>query len=106
MPRLRLRLADDHAVVRQGLRKILEERSDWVVVAEAGTGRDAVRLAEETKPDVAILDIAMPLLNGIEATHQIAKRSPTTRILVLSMHPNEAYVNQVLKAGCQSSRDQ
>lgn len=99
MPPLRLLLADDHTVVRQGLRKILEERPDWVVVAEAGNGRDAVRLAEETKPDIAILDVAMPVLNGIEATHQIAKRSPTTRILVLSMHSDEAYVNQILKAG-------
>jgi len=99
MGQLRILLADDHTVVRQGLRKVLEERPDWIVVAEAGNGRDAVKQAEELKPDVAILDVAMPLLNGIEATRQIAKRSPATRVLVLTMHSDEAYVNQILKAG-------
>jgi DNA-binding NarL/FixJ family response regulator len=99
MGQLRILLADDHTVVRQGLRKVLEERPDWVVVAEAGNGRDAVKQAEELKPDVAILDVAMPLLNGIEATRQIVKRSPATRVLVLTMHSDEAYVNQILKAG-------
>lgn len=99
MGQLRILLADDHTVVRQGLRKVLEERPDWVVVAEAGNGREAVQKAEEAKPDVAILDVAMPLLNGIEATRQIVKRSPATRVLVLTMHSDEAYVNQILKAG-------
>ena len=99
MGQLRILLADDHTVVRQGLRKVLEERSDWVVVAEAGNGRDAVKHAEELKPDIAILDVAMPLLNGIEATRQIVKRAPATRVLVLTMHSDEAYVNQILKAG-------
>jgi len=99
MGQLRILLADDHTVVRQGLRKVLEERPDWVVVAEAGNGRDAVKQAEELKPDVAILDVAMPLLNGIEATRQIVKRVPATRVLVLTMHSDEAYVNQILKAG-------
>ena len=99
MGQLRILLADDHTVVRQGLRKVLEERPDWVVVAEAGNGREAVQKAEEVKPDVAILDVAMPLLNGIEATRQIVKRSPATRVLVLTMHSDEAYVNQILKAG-------
>ena len=99
MAQLRILLADDHTVVRQGLRKVLEERPDWVVVAEAGNGRDAVKQAEELTPDVAIIDVAMPLLNGIEATRQIVKRSPATRILVLTMHSDEAYVNQILKAG-------
>jgi two-component system response regulator NreC len=96
---LRILLADDHTVVRQGLRKVLEDRPDWEVVAEAGDGREAVRQAEEHKPDVAIIDVAMPLLNGIEATRQICKRSPSTRVLVLSMHSDEAYVHQLLKAG-------
>src|SRR5215204_3974612 len=99
MSRIRILLADDHTVVRQGLRKVLEERPDWEVVAEAGDGREAVRQAEELKPDVAIIDVAMPLLNGIEATRQIARRSPSTRILVLSMHSDEAYVRQILEAG-------
>jgi DNA-binding NarL/FixJ family response regulator len=96
---LRILLADDHTLVRQGLRKVLEERPEWEVVAEAGDGREAVRLAEQSKPDVCILDIAMPLLNGIEATRQIARRVPTTRILVLSMYSDEAYVAQILQAG-------
>jgi two-component system response regulator NreC len=99
MATLRILLADDHTVVRQGLRKVLEERPDWQVVAEAGDGREAVRLAEQHKPDVAVLDVAMPLLNGVEATRQIVKRVPGTRVLVLSMHSDEAYVTQILKAG-------
>ena len=99
MGRVRILLADDHTVVRQGLRKLLEERPDWEVIAEAGDGREAVRLAEQQKPDVAILDVAMPLLNGIEATRQISKRVPSTRVLVLSMHADEAYVTQILQAG-------
>jgi len=99
MAQLRILLVDDHTVVRQGLRKVLEERPDWVVVAEAGNGRDAVKQADEVRPDVAIVDVAMPLLNGIEATRQIVRRSPSTRVLVLTMHSDEAYVNQILKAG-------
>ena len=99
MSRLRLLLADDHTVVRQWLRKVLEDRPEWEVVAEAGDGREAVRLAETHKPDVAIVDVAMPLLNGIETTRQISRKSPTTRVLVLSMHADEAYVTQILQAG-------
>jgi two-component system response regulator NreC len=99
MGRVRILLADDHTLVRQGLRKLLEECPDWEVIAEAGDGREAVRLAEQHKPDVAILDVAMPLLNGIEATRQITKRVPSTRVLVLSMHADEAYVTQILQAG-------
>ena len=96
---LRILLADDHTIVRQGLKKMLEERPDWEVVAEAGDGREAVRQAELHKPDVAIVDVAMPLLNGIETTRQIVKRSPATRVLVLSMHADDAYVIQILQAG-------
>jgi two-component system response regulator NreC len=99
MAALRILLADDHTVVRQGLRKVLEERPEWQVVAEAGDGRAAVRLAEQHRPDVAVVDVAMPLLNGIEATRQIAKRAPQTKVLVLSMYSDEAYVTQMLKAG-------
>jgi two-component system, NarL family, response regulator NreC len=99
MRRIRILLADDHTLVRQGLRKLLEERPDWEVIAEAGDGREAVRLAEQHKPDVAILDVAMPLLNGIETTRQITRRVPNTRVLVLSMHADEAYVTQILQAG-------
>ncbi|HWN84403.1 MAG TPA: response regulator transcription factor [Vicinamibacterales bacterium] len=96
---MRILLADDHTMVRQGLRKVLEERPEWQVVAEAGDGHEAVRLAELHKPNVAVLDVAMPLLNGIEATRRIAKRVPQTRILVLSMYSDEAYVTQMMKAG-------
>jgi DNA-binding NarL/FixJ family response regulator len=99
MGKVRILLADDHTLVRHGLRKLLEERPDWEVIAEAGDGREAVRLAEQHKPDVAILDVAMPLLNGIEATRQITRRVPGTRVLVLSMHADEAYVTQILQAG-------
>jgi DNA-binding NarL/FixJ family response regulator len=79
MGRVRILLADDHTIVRQGLRKVLEERPEWEVVAEAGDGREAVRLAEQHRPDVAIVDVAMPLLNGIETTRQITKRVPNAR---------------------------
>jgi len=99
MGRIRILLADDHTLVRQGLRKVLEVRDEWEVIAEANNGRDAVRLAEEHRPDVAIIDVAMPLLNGIEATRQIARKVPGTRVLVLSMHADEAYVTQILQAG-------
>jgi len=99
MTALRILLADDHTMVRQGLRKVLEERPEWQVVAEAGDGRDAVRLAEEFKPDVAVVDVAMPLLNGIETTRQITRLAPRTKVLVLSMYSDEAYVIQMLKAG-------
>jgi DNA-binding NarL/FixJ family response regulator len=99
MSHLRILLADDHTVVRQGLRKVLEESPDWEVVAEAGDGRDAVRQAQQLKPDIAILDIAMPLLNGIEATRQIMRHAPGVRVLILTMHADEAYVTQILQAG-------
>jgi DNA-binding NarL/FixJ family response regulator len=99
MSKLRLMLADDHALVRQGIRKILEERHEWAVVGEAGEGREAVRLVVEQRPDVAILDIGMPLLNGIDATRQIIHRWPDARVLMLSMHKDELYVARAFQAG-------
>jgi two-component system response regulator NreC len=98
MGKLRILVGDDHTLVRQGFRKILEDRPEWEVVAEAGDGRDAVRQALAAQPDIAILDIGMPLLNGIDATRQITRRLPT-RVLILSMHAQEAYIIQALKAG-------
>ena len=101
MPRLRILLADDHTIVRQGIRKIVEDHPDWEVVAEAGDGREAVRKALELKPDIALLDIGMPLLNGIEASAQIVRRAPTVKVVILSMHPNEAYITRALQAGAK-----
>ena len=101
MPRLRILLADDHTIVRQGIRKIVEDHPDWEVVAEAGDGREAVRKALELKPDIALLDIGMPLLNGIEAAAQITRRAPAVKVVILSMHPNEAYITRALQAGAK-----
>ena len=99
MPNLRLILADDHALVRHGIRKILEERQDWSVVGEAGDGREAVRLILEQRPDVAVMDVGMPVLNGIDATRQIVRRWPEARVLMLSMHKDEQYVARAFQAG-------
>ena len=99
MTPLRLLIADDHTLVRQGLRRILEGQPGWEVVAETGDGREAVRLAAELKPDVVLLDIAMPHLNGVEAMQQIERRVPGVRVLVLSMYSDEAYVTRAIRAG-------
>lgn len=99
MSRLRILIADDHTLVRQGLRKILEAQPGWEVVAEAGDGREAIQQALELVPDVVILDIAMPRLNGVEAVQQIVRRAPNTRVLVLSMYVDEAYVTRAVRAG-------
>ena len=96
---VRILLADDHTLVRQGIRRILEEHEDWQVVAETSDGREAVRQTLELQPDVAILDIGMPQLNGLEAARQISKRAPAIRILMLSMHADEAYITQAVEAG-------
>jgi DNA-binding NarL/FixJ family response regulator len=101
MSEMTILLGDDHTLVRQGVRKILEEHRDWTVVHEAADGRDAVAKAIELQPNIAILDIGMPALNGIEATRQIAKRAPTVQVLILSMHAGEAYVVQALQAGAR-----
>jgi DNA-binding NarL/FixJ family response regulator len=101
MPNLRIVLADDHTLVRHGLRKILEAEPLWEVIAEAGSGREAVKHILELEPDVAIMDVAMPLLNGIEATRQAVRRLPGLHVLILSMHADEAYITQALGAGAQ-----
>jgi DNA-binding NarL/FixJ family response regulator len=96
---VRLLVADDHTLVREGLRKILESHEGWRVVGEAADGREAVRLALELKPDVVVLDLAMPGLTGVEATQQITRQLPSTRVLVVTMHADEVYVTRALKAG-------
>jgi DNA-binding NarL/FixJ family response regulator len=99
MGKLRVVIGDDHTLVRQGICKILEDQPDCEVIAQASDGREAVKQALTLKPDVAILDIGMPLLNGIEATRQIVRRAPEVRVLILSMHADEAYITQALSAG-------
>jgi len=101
MTPLSILIADDHAVVRAGLRTLLESRPRWQVCAEAADGRDAVEKATKHKPQIAILDIGMPLLNGVEATRQIRKASPSTEILILTMHESDDLVQQVVEAGAR-----
>lgn len=96
---LRIFIADDHTLVRQGIRKILEGQPGWTVVGEAGDGRAAVRDALELQPDVMILDIGMPLLNGVDAVQQLTRRAPQIRVLVVSMHADDAYVTRAVRAG-------
>jgi DNA-binding NarL/FixJ family response regulator len=98
---IRILLADDHTVVRDGLRALLEKQSDMAVVAEAADGRDSVRLAEEQAPDVVVMDIAMPNMNGIEATRRILSANPHVAVVILSMHQDESYVLRSLKAGAK-----
>jgi two-component system response regulator NreC len=98
----RIILADDHAVMRRGLKLLLEQQDDFQVIGEAGDGREAVRLAESLKPDVAVLDVTMPNLNGIEAAWQIKAKHPEIGIVVLSMHADEGYVLRALKAGARA----
>jgi DNA-binding NarL/FixJ family response regulator len=101
MAPFRILLADDHEVVRAGLRALLEEQSGWEVVAEAVDGRDAVEKASKLKPDVVVIDIAMPSLNGLEAVRQIVKAVPNTRVLVLTMYDSDPLIQQVLQAGAR-----
>lgn len=101
MTPIRILLADDHTVVRKGLRLLLESQPGFDVIADARDGRDAVALAEQHLPDVAVLDVAMPGLNGIEAARQIAAKSPQTAVVFLSMHADEGYVLKALKTGAR-----
>jgi two-component system, NarL family, response regulator NreC len=95
-------LADDHVVMRNGLRLLLERQPDFEVTGEAGDGRTTVEICEAKRPDVVVLDIAMPQLNGIEAARQISAKLPQTAVVVLSMHSDEAYVLRALKAGARA----
>jgi DNA-binding NarL/FixJ family response regulator len=101
MAPFRILLADDHEVVRAGLRALLEEQSGWEVVAEAVDGRDAVEKATKLKPDVVVIDIAMPSLNGLEAVRQIVKTVPNAKVLVLTMYDSDPLIQQVLQAGAR-----
>src|SRR5215467_11494239 len=98
---IRVLLADDHAMVRKGFRLILEAQPDMEIAGEAGNGRQAVDLAEKLHPDVVVMDVAMPELNGIEATRRLASSSPHTRVLALSMHKDSVYVREILRAGAR-----
>jgi two-component system, NarL family, response regulator NreC len=101
MKKLRILIADDHGIVRTGLRLQLERNDQFEVVGEAADGREAVRLAEELVPDIVIMDIAMPSLNGIQAAAQIIKALPQTGIIMLSMHSDETYITRTLAAGAR-----
>ncbi len=96
---IRVVLADDHALVRQGFRRILEDEPDIAVVGEAGTGLEAIDLVRTTQPDVVVMDMAMPEMNGLHAAHEILKLRPATRILILSMYSDDQYVRNALDAG-------
>jgi DNA-binding NarL/FixJ family response regulator len=92
-------LADDHTVVRQGLRALLEAEPDIAVVGEAATGREALQLAQTLAPDIVVMDIAMPVLNGVEATRQIIRQVPATRVVILSSYSDDEYVHELTEAG-------
>jgi DNA-binding NarL/FixJ family response regulator len=101
MKRIRILLADDHAVVRQGFKMILDAQPDMEIVGEAANGRQAVDLAEQLRPDVVVMDVAMPELNGIEATRRLASSVPHARVVALSMHKDSVYVREILRAGAR-----
>src|SRR5229473_2339021 len=99
MQKITVLLADDHTIVRQGFRLLLEAEADIAVVGEAETGRQAVQLVRKLHPDVVVMDIAMPLLNGLEATRQITRQVPTSKVLILSSYSDDEYVQQLTEAG-------
>jgi DNA-binding NarL/FixJ family response regulator len=101
MKKIRILLADDHQVVRQGFKMILSAQPDMEVVGEAANGREAVELAEQGKPDIVVMDVAMPELNGIEATRRLLGALPHARVIALSMHKDSVYVREVLRAGAR-----
>jgi len=101
MSKIRIVLADDHSVVRQGFRRILDAQPDMEIVGEASNGKEALDLAAQLTPDVVVMDVAMPELNGIEATRRMAEAAPRTRVLALSMHKDSVYVREILRAGAR-----
>src|ERR1041385_5494572 len=101
MKRTRILLADDHAVVRQGFKMLLGAQPDMEIVGEASNGREAVETAEALRPDIVVMDVAMPELNGIEATRRLASSTPHARVIALSMHKDSVYVREILRAGAR-----
>lgn len=99
MVKIRILLADDHTILREGIRALLDNEADMTVVGEADDGRSAVRMAGQLKPDIVLMDIAMPRLNGLQATCQIKRSFPNIKILILSMHENDEYIRQALASG-------
>src|SRR5580692_11738437 len=99
MKNLRILVADDHDLMRRGVKSLLQSRAGWEVCGEAHTGREAVSKAEELKPDVAILDISMPDLNGVDAAKRIRKVAPATEILILSVHYSDQLIREIVEAG-------
>ena len=99
--KIRILLADDHAVVRKGFRMILDAQPDMEIIGEAGNGKECVTMASELLPDVVVMDVAMPELNGIEATRRLAAANPLIRVLALSMHKDSVYVREILRAGAK-----
>jgi len=99
MKRITVLLAEDHEIVREGLRALLEHEDDIEVIGEAQTGRQAVKLTGKLRPDVVVMDIAMPLLNGLEATRQILQARPAIKVLILSAHSDDAYIEQIIGLG-------
>jgi len=99
MNKIRVILADDHRILREGIRALIEDQDDMVVVGESEDGMATVKMVGELEPDVVVMDIAMPLLNGLEATRQIHRDFPQVKVLILTMHDNEEYIRQVLAAG-------
>ena len=101
MGNLRVVVADDHEVVRKGLRSILEEQPGWEVTGEASDGREAVDKVKSLRPDVSVVDVGMPVLNGLEATRQMLRNDPQTRVLILTMHESDPLIREVLDAGAR-----
>ena len=98
---LRILIADDHDIIRESLRGLLSRRADWQICGEATDGREAVEMAKRLRPDIALLDLSMPILNGLEATLQIRKALPKTEVLVFTMHETKDLVRQAMSAGAR-----